>query len=512
MTMDPVLGIDLGTTNSVVAYTDPEGTTTSIAGNDGARIVPSVIWFPQGGDPVVGEQAKQYAVIEPERVARLFKRGMGEKTFLPSSEPFVVDGKTWSPEELSALVLRKLKQMAEEYLGQEARRAVITVPAYFGEPERAATKDAGELAGFQVERILNEPTAAAFAHGVDQEQALGKVVVFDLGGGTFDVTVIQIGAGRTMEVISTGGDRRLGGADFDRLILDGMIAAASAEGADLHADVWAMADAASRAEEIKKELSTLPQSMRKITAGGRPITFSLKREELEAMLAERLQQVEDTVIYTIEKAQLAPRDVDAVLMVGGSSRIPAFQRLLANACGLEPKFSRNLDEDVARGAAILAAKQGGELDARSQLARLPDPVDAASHGLGVTVTVDEAGTEQNEIMIPASTPIPAEASQVFGAVHEQQTAVEVRLNEGDFTDLDDVRQLGASVGNFARPVSKGHPIRIDMRYTADQLIRLEAYDGDNGQFLCDLEVQHEGLLSADDKAKARQHLARLEVH
>jgi molecular chaperone DnaK len=325
------------------------------------------------------------------------------------------------------------------------------------------------------------------------------------------VTVIQIAAGRTMEVFATGGDRRLGGADFDQLILDRMLEAAAAEGADLKADVWALADAAIRAEEMKKELSTLPMSMRKVTAGGRPITFALKREEFETMLAERLQQVEDTVIYTIEQASLSPKDIDAVLMVGGSSRIPAFQRLLAGACGLEPKFSRNLDEDVARGAAILAAKQGGELDARSQLARLPDPVDAASHGLGITVTIDAGGNEQNEIMIPANTPIPAEASQVFGAVHEQQTAVQVRLNEGDYTDLDDVRQLGESVGTFGRPVQKGHPIRIDMRYTADQLIRVEAFDGESGQFLCELEVQHEGGLSPDEKAEARQHLAKLDV-
>ncbi len=510
--MNPVIGIDLGTTNSAVAYTDPQGTTTTIAGTDGTRIVPSAIRFPPGADPVVGKQAKQYAVVEPDRVAQFFKRGMGEKTFLPDDAPFVVDGKTWSPEELSSLVLRKLKQMAEQHFGQPVSKAVITVPAYFGEPERAATRDAGELAGLEVVRIINEPTAAALAHGVDQGGEPGNVLVFDLGGGTFDVTVMTVGADRAMEVIATGGDRRLGGIDFDRRILERIVQTVAAEtGTDLNADTWALSEAMETAEQLKIELSAVETATRRIIAGGRPVLFSLGRQELEKLLADKLQEVEDTVVYTIqERAGLKSSDIGTVLLVGGSSRIPAFQRLLARISGLQPRFSRNLDEDVARGAAIMAAKLGGELDARSELAHLPPPVDVASHGLGVTI-VGEHGTDVNEVMIPEGATIPAVVSHQFGAVEDGQTHVRVVLNEGEDSDLEFVRQLGDAVGPLGRPVRRGHPIRIDMQYTADQLIIVKAYDGETSQFICELELRYQGRLSEKEKNAAHNYLSRLDV-
>jgi molecular chaperone DnaK len=510
--MTPIIGIDLGTTNSVVAYTDVDGLTTTIAGTDGHRILPSAVYLPAGADPVVGERARQYALIEPGRVAQFFKRGMGEKVFLPDGSPFEVDGRTWSPEELSSLVLRKLKQMAEQHFGQPVTKAVITVPAYFGEPERAATRDAGELAGLEVARVVNEPTAAAVAHGVDQELVAGKVLVFDLGGGTFDVTIMAVGADHSMEVIATGGDRQLGGVDFDRLILGRIAAAVTAEGADLEADPWTLSEATAAAEELKKELSDTPSATRRITAGGRPILFTLGREELDQLLADKLQEVEDTIRYTIEeRAGLKPQDIDAVLMVGGSSRIPAFQRLLGRISGREPRFSRNLDEDVARGAAILAAKQGGELDARSQLATMPTPVDAASHGLGVSVEIDRAGNMANEVLIPEGTTLPASVSRVFGAASEGQTHLEVVLNEGQERDLEFVRELGRAGGTFGQPVPMGHPIRVAMEYTADQLIVVKAYDGQSGRFICELEHRYEGRLSVHDKQAARSFLAGLEV-
>ncbi len=510
--MNPVIGIDLGTTNSVVAYTDPQGITATIAGTDGTRIVPSAVRLPAGADPVVGGQARQYAVVEPDRVAQFFKRGMGEKTFLPDGSPFVVDGKTWSPEELSSLVLRKLKQMAEEHFGQPVHKAVVTVPAYFGEPERAATRDAGELAGLEVVRIVNEPTAAALAHGVDQGGDPGKVLVFDLGGGTFDVTVMTVGADRGMEMVATGGDRQLGGIDFDRRILERIVQAVAAEtGTDLNGDTWALSAAMETAEQLKIELSTAETATRRIVAGGRPVMFTLSRQELESLLADKLQEVEDTVVYTIEEeAGLKPRDIGTVLLVGGSSRIPAFQRLLARISGREPKFSRNLDEDVARGAAIMAAKLGGELDTRSELALLPPPVDVASHGFGVTAIGDH-GTEENAVMIPKGTRIPASVSDQFGVHEDGQTHVRVVLNEGEDSDLEFVRKLGDALGPLGRPVRSGHPIRVDMQYTADQLIVVKAYDGETGHFLCELEHRYEGRLSEQEKSAARDYLSRLDV-
>ena len=510
--MSPIIGIDLGTTNSVVAHTDANGVTTTIAGTDGGRIVPSVVYLEPGAAPVVGERARRYAVVEPERVAQFFKRGMGEKVFLPDGAPFEVDDKAWSPEELSSLVLRKLKQMAEQHFGEEVRQAVITVPAYFGEPERAATRDAGELAELEVLRIVNEPTAAALAHGVDQDAQAGKVLVFDLGGGTFDVTVMAVGADRSMEVIATGGDRQLGGTDFDRRILDRMVEAATAAGADLNADPWAMSEALASAEDLKKELSGVQRAVCRLNASGRPIQFALTRQEFESLIADKLQEVEDTVVYTIEeRAGLKAQDIDSVLMVGGSSRIPAVQALLARICGRQPQFSRNLDEDVARGAAILAAKLGGDLDARSQLASLPTPVDAASHGFGVTIEVDPAGTLGNEVMIPEGTSIPASVTREFGAAAEGQTHVEVVLNEGEDSDLEFVRELGRASGPLGRPVPRGYPIRVEMDYTAEQLITVKAFDGQTGSHICDLHHRYEGRLSEQEMQAARSYLADLEV-
>jgi len=509
--MDKIFGIDLGTTNSVIAHTDSNGMTDVIAGQDGGRIVPSVIYFPKDGDPVVGTSAKQRAITEPERIAQLFKRGMGERTFLENEQPFVVDGKTWSPEELSSLVLRKLAQMAQEQYGEPVRRAVITVPAYFGEGERAATQSAGELAGLEVLRILNEPTAAALAHGLDHPGEPGRILVFDLGGGTFDVTVMEVAADGGMEVVATGGDRRLGGMDFDQLIVQKMTEAANAAGLDITTEAWARQDAYAKAEEMKKELSTMETSSRSLTGSGRPLQFDLSRSDFEALLAEKLQEVEDTTLGTIEQADLKPSDITKVLMVGGSSRIPAFQKLLAKLMGRDPAFSRNLDEDVARGAAILAAKEGGELDPRSQLAQMPPPVDVASHGLGVSAINAENGRLMNSIIIPAQSKVPAEEEQIYYTVSEGQTQVKVELNEGDDEELEFVKQLGQGLGKFERPVPKDHPVRVKLAFTKDQIINLKAYDGESGIFLCEIEVERPGNLSKTELSQARALLSRMEV-
>jgi molecular chaperone DnaK len=505
------IGIDLGTTNSVAAWTDDAGLTEILTGSDGARIVPSVVYFEESTDNVViGDRALQYAVLDPTRVARLFKRGMGEATFLPDGQPFQVDGEVWSPEALSGLVLKKLKANAESALSRSVSRAVITVPAYFGEPERAATRSAGELTGLEVLRILNEPTAAAIAHGLDESGRDARLLVFDLGGGTFDVTVMELRADGSMEVSATGGDRRLGGADFDALILNRMIEQIDAEtGEDLTADPYAYFDARQKAEDIKKDLSSMMTAQRPLTAGRRPVMFSLSRDEFHAMLADHLRDVRDTIEMTVSEAGVDPGSIDTVLMVGGSSRIPAFQQLLEELVGRPPTFSKNLDEDVARGASVLAAKLRGDAAPRSKVDLLPVPVDAASHGLGVSVV--ESDELVNYIMIPSGSHLPAAASQIFSTLVDNQTQIEVELNEGDDRELDFVRQLGRSVGRFGRAMPAGHPIRVEMSYDLDQLILVRAFDGDTGEFICDLRVKHEGLLDDAARDSARAALAALEV-
>jgi molecular chaperone DnaK len=499
--MDRIFGIDLGTTNSVIAYTDPTAATEVIAGQDGNRIVPSVVYFGKDGSQLVGMSARQRAIIEPERVAMLFKRGMGEKSFLDNEAPFVVDGKTWSPEELSASVLKKLALMAQERFGEPVRKVVITVPAYFGDNERAATKSAGEIAGLEVVHIVNEPTAAAIAHGLDNASA-GRILVFDLGGGTFDVTVMEVASDGSMKVLATGGDRRLGGMDFDNLILAKMIATARQGGLDVETEPWARQDAYGKAEALKKELSTLETASTSLTGSGRPLPFELTRAQFEKLIRDKVTATEDTTLYTLELAGLQPSDIGTVLMVGGSSRIPAFQKMLERVCGRPPLFSRNLDEDVARGAAMLAAKEGQDLDPRTALARMPKPVDVCSHGLGITALNDEMEL-RNFIMINAQTPVPVDdVADTFNTVDEGQNEVEIKLNEGDEEDLEFVKQLGKSTGSFGRGVPKGYPIKVTMSYDRAGMIEVNAYDGQTGTHMCKLKVPRPGNLSKAQVANA----------
>jgi molecular chaperone DnaK len=507
--MERIFGIDLGTTNSVIAYTDPTGTTEVIAGQDGNRIVPSVVYFGKDATQLVGTSARQRAIIEPERVAMLFKRGMGEKTFLDNEQPFVVDGKTWSPEELSASVLKKLAGMAQERFGEPVRKVVITVPAYFGDNERAATKSAGEIAGLEVVHIVNEPTAAAIAHGLDNAST-GRILVFDLGGGTFDVTVMEVGPDGSMKVLATGGDRRLGGMDFDNFILGRMTADARAGGLDIETEPWARQDAYGKAEALKKELSTLESATTSLTGSGRPLGFELTRAQFEKLIKDKVTATEDTTVYTLETADLKPADIGTVLMVGGSSRIPVFQKMLERVFGRPPVFSRNLDEDVARGAAMLGAKEGKDLDPRSVLARMAKPIDVCSHGLGVTA-LNDGHMEQNFIIIPAQSQVPAEGKETFNTVEEGQVQVDIKLNEGDEEDLEFVKQIAKGTGRFGRPVPKDHPVTVKIYYNRDGLIELNAHDGVTGGFMCKLEVQRPGNLSTAQAAKAANDLSRIKV-
>jgi molecular chaperone DnaK len=508
-----VIGIDLGTTNSVVAHCDDSGLVTVITDESGDRIIPSVVHFEQGGNVVVGRLARDYAKVEPQRVARVFKRGMGTPTFLKGDLPFEVDGKQWTPEELSSLIVKKLKNMAEQHFEGEVTQAVITVPHYFGEPERAATRSAGEIAGLDVLQIVNEPTAAAIVHGLDGEPKLGRLLVFDLGGGTFDVTIMRYGEGAQMEVVATSGDRELGGADFDEAILEKMIDVAQQEtGQDLTEDPWTLNSATVLAEEIKQELSTRESATRPLPVSGKPVMFTLSRKEFEELIKEQIELVEDAVLNALDKAEIEGGDVDDVLMVGGSSRIPVFQELVERITGSTPKLTKNLDEDVARGAALLGAKLGDSLDPRSELARRPKPVDAASHALGISVIHPEVPNKLiNQVMIADGTPIPHSSTHDLMAASEGQREVELVLNEGADEDLDFVRELAKSNGTMPEPVPRGHPLRCEIQYTADQLIKVQLYDGISGQLLTELSVEHKGLLSDQERRDAKDFLQRSEV-
>src|SRR5215472_16050069 len=342
-----VVGIDLGTTNSVVAFVDETGEAHAIAGRDGERIVPSVVWFPEEDQTrvEVGELAKSQALIDPDHVAMLFKRGMGSTTFLDTKKPFVARGKEWRPEELSSLVLKKMVGIASDHFGHPVTDVVITVPAYFGEAERFATRQAGEMIGLTVHALVAEPMAAAVAHGLDVNTRVGNFLVFDLGGGSFDVTIVERYGDGQLEAISHHGDRRLGGADFDRLIVARMKDTAMREhGVALEADPVDLAEAFAKAEQIKKDLSSRERAQAALIVAGKRLSFELTRAEFEAMLAPFLENVELAVETCLDNAELTAADMDAVLMVGGSSRIPAFQQMLQRYFSKDPIYSRNLDE------------------------------------------------------------------------------------------------------------------------------------------------------------------------
>ncbi len=501
-----VVGIDLGTTNSVVAFVDETGEAHAIAARDGERIVPSVVWFPQDDETrvEVGDLAKSQAVIDPDHVAMLFKRGMGSATFLDSKKPFAVRGKEWRPEELSSLVLKKMVQIASDHLGHEVTDVVVTVPAYFGEAERSATRQAGEMLGLTVHALPAEPMAAAVAHGLDGETRARRFLVFDLGGGTFDVTILERHGDGQLEAISHHGDRRLGGADFDRLIVARMTEfAMSSHGVMLDADPVDLAEAYARAEQLKKDLSSREKAQAALIAGGKRMTFELTRAQFTGMVSEHLENVELAVETCLDNVDMHPADIDAVLMVGGSSRIPAFQELLKRYFGKDPQFSRNLDEDVARGAALVGVLKTGTAAPSSALAALPAPVDRSSHAIGV-VAMNDAGTEENVVVLPANAPIPTvpPAEQAFGTFFDGQDQIDLIVNEGDETNLKFVDRLGRATGNLGSPKPRGYPIVVKMALDGDGILRATAHDGQSGALITQVEVRREGAMSDQQRAIA----------
>ena len=505
-----IIGIDLGTTNSVVAFVDDAGLAHAIAARDGERVIPSVVWFPPD-DPSrveVGDLARKQAVIDSAHVAQLFKRGMGNATFLEDGSPFRARDKEWRPEELSSLVLKKMVSIASDHFGREIKDVMITVPAYFGEAERAATKQAGEMLGLTVHGLPAEPMAAAVAHGLDGSTDARRFLVFDLGGGTFDVTILERKDDGQLVAKSHHGSRRLGGADFDRLIVGRMSEVALRDHkVALDADPEDLASAYAAAEEIKKELSSRDKSQALLIAGGKRVTFTLTRVELEALLAKYLEDVEDTVQTAMDQVDLEPGDMDAVLMVGGSSRIPMFQELITRMFGKQPQFSKNLDEDVARGAAMMGVLKAGTASPTSALAGLPAPIDSSAHAIGV-VALNAAGVEENTVVLPANAAIPTDppAERTFGVARDGQDRIELIVNEGDETDLRYVARLGSATGDLRGPKAQGYPILVRMRLDADGILHATAHDGQTQALLTEVVVTREGSMSKAQRIAAEQAL------
>ena len=466
--MSKIIGIDLGTTNSVVAVKEGDNITV-IPNAEGSRLTPSVVAFTKEGERLVGQLAKRQAIINPERTIMSIKRKMG------SDYKVVIDGKAYTPQEISAMILQKLKHDAEEYLGEPVTKAVITTPAYFTDAQRQATKDAGEIAGLEVVRIINEPTAACLAYGVNKEGE-HKILVFDLGGGTFDVSILDVGEG-VFEVLATSGDNHLGGDDWDQRIVDWMIAEfKKREGVDLSQDRMALQRLREAAEKAKVELSSMPEttiSLPFITAtntGPKHLELTLTRAKFEEMTADLLERVVGPVQRALSDAGLTPNEVDKILLVGGATRMPMVQRKIRELLGKEPTKGVNPDECVAVGAAIQAAILSGE---HKDIVL----VDVTPLSLGVE-TLGGVFTK----IIDRNTAIPVSKSQVFTTAADNQTQVEIHVLQGERPMAADNVTLGRFVLDGIPPAPRGVPqIEVTFNIDVNGILNVTAKDKATGR-------------------------------
>ena len=486
--MAKTIGIDLGTTNSCVAVIEG-GEPVVIANAEGARTTPSVVAFSKTGERLVGQVAKRQAITNPDRTVSSIKREMG------SNYKVNIDGKAYTPQEISAMVLQKLKADAEAYLGETVSSAVITVPAYFTDAQRQATKDAGKIAGLDVKRIINEPTAAALSYGMDKENDQ-KVMVYDLGGGTFDVSIIEIGDG-VQEVLATAGNNRLGGDDFDQRIIDWMVQSFKQEtGVDLSGDKMAMQRLKEAAEKSKIELSGVTTSninLPFITAdatGPKHLDLTLTRAKFNELTADLVEKTMGPVRTALSDSGLAIGDINKVLMVGGSSRIPAVQDAVKSLIGKEPFKGINPDECVAIGAAIQAGVLGGEVDGLLLLDVTPLSLGVETMGGIMTKIIDR------------NTTIPTKKSQIFSTAADNQTQVEINILQGEREFARDNKQLGLFALTGIAPAPRGIPqIEVTFDIDANGIVNVSAKDLGTGAQQ-QITISNTSNMSKDDIDKA----------
>ena len=480
--MAKTIGIDLGTTNSCVAVIEG-GEPVVIANAEGARTTPSVVAFSKTGERMVGQVAKRQAITNPDRTISSIKREMG------TDHKVTIDGKSYTPQEISAMILQKLKGDAEAYLGESVTSAVITVPAYFTDAQRQATKDAGKIAGLDVKRIINEPTAAALSYGIDKEDDQ-KIMVYDLGGGTFDVSIIEMGDG-VQEVLATAGNNRLGGDDFDKRVMDWIINSFKvSDGIDLSGDKVAMQRIKEAAEKAKIELSGMTSAsinLPFITAdatGPKHLDLTLSRAKFNELTADLVEKTMGPVRQALSDSGLSIGEINKVLMVGGSSRIPAVQEAVKKLIGKEPFKGINPDECVAIGAALQAGVLGGEVQGLLLLDVTPLSLGVETMGGVMTKIIDR------------NTTIPTKKSQIFSTAADGQTQVEVNVLQGEREFARDNKQLGLFKLDGIAPAPRGIPqIEVTFDIDANGIVNVSAKDLGTGK------EQHITISSSSNMSK-----------
>ncbi|MBQ1488419.1 MAG: molecular chaperone DnaK [Lachnospiraceae bacterium] len=497
--MGKIIGIDLGTTNSCVAVMEG-GQPTVIANTEGMRTTPSIVAFAKNGDRLVGEAAKRQAVTNADKTIMSIKRDMG------TDRGRTIDGKKYSPQQISAMILQKLKADAEGYLGEKVTEAVITVPAYFNNAQRQATKDAGKIAGLDVKRIINEPTAAALAYGLDNEKEQ-KIMVYDLGGGTFDVSIIEIGDG-VIEVLATAGDNRLGGDDFDQKISDYIIKEfKNQEGIDLSNDKMALQRIKEAAEKAKKELSAATSTeinLPYLTAtadGPKHYEATLTRAKFNELTADLVERTAAPVQRALQDAGVTPSELGKVLLVGGSTRIPAVQDKVKQLTGQEPSKSLNPDECVALGASIQGGKLAGDAGAGEILLLDVTPLSLAIETMGGVATK----------LIERNTTIPVKKSQVFSTAEDNQTAVDIHVTQGERQFARDNKTLGQFRLDGIPPARRGMPkIEVTFDIDANGIVNVSAKDLGTGKEQ-HITITSGSNMSDEDIEKAVKEAAEYEA-
>ena len=497
--MSKIIGIDLGTTNSCVAVMEG-GKPTVIPNAEGQRTTPSVVAFTKTGERLVGDPAKRQAITNPDRTISSIKREMG------SDYKVTIDGKSYTPQEISAMILQKLKNDAESYLGEKVTEAVITVPAYFNDAQRQATKDAGKIAGLDVKRIINEPTAAALAYGLEDEKEQ-KVMVYDLGGGTFDVSIIDIGDG-VVEVLATNGDTHLGGDDYDNAVMSWLVSEFRVqEGVDLSGDKMAMQRLKEAAEKAKKELSaatTTNVNLPFITAtaeGPKHLDMNLTRAKFEELTAALTARTDVPVRNAMRDADVTNADLGKVLLVGGSTRMICAQDEVKKITGMEPSKSLNPDECVAIGAAIQGGKLAGDAGAGDVLLLDVTPLTLSIETLGGVATP----------LIKRNTTIPTTAQQIFSTAADNQTAVDIHIVQGEREFARDNKTLGQFRLDGIAPAPRGIPqIEVKFDIDANGIVNVSAKDLGTGKD-AHITITSGSNMSQDDIDKAVREAAQFEA-